>query len=385
MFDKEWFKKHQRKLLWLLNTPIIRTWFRWVLRIESKERITEITPNSYSWGDNLIYKDGVWKKQRTTDFRTHNKYSKRLYYAFLPLWKLFHWWDTVIANRLNPAWNLGFDTFYPDPDPETTTVDGFIQFYTGDQWSWSNMHDDDGTNCHAYDSDYSERPVMIVSHSAPDTWTSMKRGIFLFDTSSLGSETTIDSAVFSLYGNNVVDTASWEITVNVYEANPSSNTALEKYDYDNFGTTAYCDNGISVSNWNTSGYNDFTFNSTGKAAISKTGITKLGVRDATYDVPNSAPSWENTVESAVYCYFADQTGTNQDPKLVITYAVIVNAKPLEITSAGLNPTLDNRMDLTATILDLNMSHPNPLILISGGWQRQPKHSTSWTPKTKHEV
>ena len=32
-FDQKWFEKHQEKLLWLLNAPLIKYWFRWVLRI----------------------------------------------------------------------------------------------------------------------------------------------------------------------------------------------------------------------------------------------------------------------------------------------------------------------------------------------------------------
>lgn len=31
-FGECWFRRHQRILLWLLNTPIVRLWFRWVLR-----------------------------------------------------------------------------------------------------------------------------------------------------------------------------------------------------------------------------------------------------------------------------------------------------------------------------------------------------------------
>jgi hypothetical protein len=33
VFSRDWFRKHQGKLLWLCNSPVTRDWFRWLLRI----------------------------------------------------------------------------------------------------------------------------------------------------------------------------------------------------------------------------------------------------------------------------------------------------------------------------------------------------------------
>jgi len=119
LFGETWFEKHQRGLLWLLNFPMIRSWFRWCLKIhryDCRTRITQIGPNRFSWGDELFRENGRWHLRRTTDFRTHPKFAKRLYYAFRPLWWTLHAWDWFIADRIVPAlsWGFGSLTAYPD-------------------------------------------------------------------------------------------------------------------------------------------------------------------------------------------------------------------------------------------------------------------------------
>ena len=32
-FNKEWFERHQKILIWLLNHWLLKYWLRWVLRI----------------------------------------------------------------------------------------------------------------------------------------------------------------------------------------------------------------------------------------------------------------------------------------------------------------------------------------------------------------
>src|SRR3972149_6936967 len=99
MLDQNWFAKYQKQLLWLLNTPIVGIWFRKVLRIRGE--VDDIGTRKVS----------LDKIKIGYDIRTHDKFSKRLYFAFKPLWQLIHWWDTLIANQVAPAWNLGFDAF----------------------------------------------------------------------------------------------------------------------------------------------------------------------------------------------------------------------------------------------------------------------------------
>src|SRR3990167_4178796 len=105
MFNKEFFNGHQNVLLWLLNTPIIRVWSRWVLRINGKEssvgknRIIKILPNSITWRNKK-------ENEYTTEFRLNDYFARKL---ILP--RLFHIWDINFANRFFPSLNLGFDDF----------------------------------------------------------------------------------------------------------------------------------------------------------------------------------------------------------------------------------------------------------------------------------
>lgn len=322
-FDKEWFKKHQSKLLWLLRFSL----FRRILRIETDKPIIKIEPNSYT----VFLEDNgeTWKVQ--TDFRTHWKYSKRLYYAFKPLWYAFHVWDMII-NPLVPQWNLGFDTLtkYPDPDPETSTVDGTVwQVYSPTLGvSWSTLRSDSGNGF--TDNASSEDAFLIIADATTNTWRYIRRSIFLFDTSSLGSSVTVDSAVLSLKGNGTkTDGLAITPNCNIYSANPASNTALANSDYSTLGTTAYA-TAVAYSSLSTSAYTDFTFNATGIANVSKTGVSKFGARNGNYDADNVEPTWSSGASSRWTVIQADWAGTASDPKLVVTYS----APPLAFSIAN---------------------------------------------------
>jgi hypothetical protein len=319
-FTKNWFKDNQNTLLTLSNNKVTRNWFRRILRIENdcpKDKdIVKILPNCYTWRNS----NGSY----TTDFRTHNKFSKRLFYSFKPLWWVLHQWDIYIANNFCPQWNLGFDTLtvYPDANPETKTVDGYVaqNYGTSTGVSWNTLINAAG-NVGA-PSGSADVFVDIWFHNVDSQWRQLVRSIFLFDTSSLTSNAVIDSAIFSLRGYGKGDSSSISPNLNVFSSAPASNTNLVAGDYDSLGTTAFCDTAITYSGFSTSAYNNFTLNSTGISAISKTGISKFGVRNANYDVSGTAPTWTSTAEAYFQCFFAEYSGTANDPKLVVTYTIV---------------------------------------------------------------
>ncbi len=298
MFDKKWFKKHQKILVWFANTFIGKKVLRYDL-----DHIDAILPNA------VFKREG---KKVIAEFRTHNKYSKRLYYAFLPAWKLFHLWDMVWF----PRFNLGFDTLtaYPDAHTESATVDGYVQRASGIE-SWTDLRG--GAGAQSGDSDTNTFCVYLNNADGSGTgWDNMARGIFLFDTSSIPDNAIKESATFSLYVTSVSDNFSQKI--GIVTSTPASNTALANGDYGNLATTRQATD-IDLTDLNTSAYNDFTLNATGLASISLTSITKFGTR-MSGDIDNSEPSGA-TATAQVVIYFADQTGTSTDPKLVVTYSV----------------------------------------------------------------
>jgi len=344
VFGKKWFEKHQSKLLWLLNTPVVKIWFRWIMRIRRydcpmSETINRIEPNSFSYGAKFITEDKIEIK---TDFRTHDKFAKRLYFAFKPLWHIIHFWDMTFANQISQQLNFGFDTLtaYPDPHPESATVDGITQRSVanpGEVWATHKA----GAGTISEDTNGIDVFVQFRGATTLNQWIQLYRSMFLFDTSALPDDASISATVLSIAGQNKADPTSNAPTLNIYTTTPASNTGLVAADFSQYGTTKQCDSDVTYAGWQTGAtYNAFTFNATGIGNVSLTGISKFGCREATYDVGSSTPTWGANAETFFACYFADTAGTTSDPKLVVTYTVAVGPTNMKtwngLASASIN-------------------------------------------------
>jgi len=317
-FGKEFFIHYQNELLYLLNTPVISSVFRKVLCIDNDEEIKSkkiyaITPNSYTIF--LGLKDN--KKHLQTVFRTHDKYSKRLYYSFRYIWAFLHFLDSIILDKYIPELSFGFATYYPDADPETTTVDGYLKYISAGATPAEAYVGDNGTVT-AYPSDASGDIAYAYSNAAATSWMlRLSRSVFLFDTSDLDPSSIILSAIFSIYG--VSHTATAGAGLNVRTSDPTSDTDIVAADYNpTLWSSGALSNTIIYNAWSNSGYNDFTLTADGRNVISKGGITKLGCRD--YQDTTSC-GVGRSIQRYATGYFADQAGTNNDPKLVIEYCV----------------------------------------------------------------
>ena len=328
IFDKEWFKRNQRLLLWLLNTPFIKVWFRWILRIRKydcrlNERIVEIQPNNYKVYLGLFLTEKGLKYKYRADFRTHNKYSKRLYYAFYPLWLSFHIWD-LFADKFAPQLSFGFLTLtaFPDPSTGVTTVDGYVQMNDEAGESFATIIAAAGNirNATIAANSFFE----LDTHATSDLWKNIVRSIFTFDTSSLGSLAVISAAVMSLYGDNTYTNDNGTAitpSIDIYTSTPAADNNLAIGDYAQIQSTSQTGSPITYANWTNAAYNDFTFNSTGRGNVNKTGISRFGCRNANYDVAASVPTWSATSLHTLGGIYADTAGTSTDPKLVITYTL----------------------------------------------------------------
>lgn len=168
--------------------------------------------------------------------------------------------------------------------------------------------------------------VGTVAGNSTNLWRSIIRSMFTFPTASLPDTDTISQAVFSVYAF----TPSGGITgsVNVYDANPASMTTLDGGggDFDAVGSTAFSDTPITSANWGNAAYEDFTLNASGLANISKTGNSAFALR-MVEDATNSAPTWLTSNGLEFNHYYADRTGTSEDPKLVITHEAAVTFVP----------------------------------------------------------
>ena len=324
VFSPEWFEHHQSRLLWLLQAPLLGRVMRRMLAIRPHDvgwdrPIVELLPHAYT----VANPDGTF----TTDFRTHEKYGKRLYYQLLPLWTMLHAWDMVVANPLVPALNVGFDTLtsYPDPDPEISTCDGTAIRDIGGE-SWASLVGGSGSFS---DSASGAADAFVQFYGGPtsNTYRALYRSFFLFNTASLTAAASISDATLSLYGVGSADGLVCSPDIDIYAASPASDTTIAGGDFANVGATSYTGSPIPYSSWGGVGYHAFAFNATGRAAVNKTGISKFSARNANYDVAAVAPAWVSNGQVILSGAFADQTGSANDPKLEVTFYVSQGLQP----------------------------------------------------------
>ena len=159
-------------------------------------------------------------------------------------------------------------TFYPDANPESTSVDGYVA-RTGVDETFSTIRGGAGTT--ANDSDNDEGYATLIASTTSNQYAQMFRSIVLFDTSSIPDGDTISSATISFYGNFKFNgLGSTNLEMDVTASTPAANTSLVAADYQQLGSTSF--GSVSYASYSTTGYNDITLNSSGLADISKTRV-----------------------------------------------------------------------------------------------------------------
>jgi hypothetical protein len=218
--------------------------------------------------------------------------------------------------RLAPS-GATVTTVYPDAHVESSTVDGRVRRSSVSE-TWATIRAAAGNA--SGDSGTDGGGAQIQSAATTDRWQFLERFICLFDTSPIADAHAISGATLSTYGRVKENSIGNAINMNVYLSSPASDTALIDADFTTLGTTAQA-TAISYASYNTGAYNAFTLNATGLGNISKTGISKFGFRNETYDAGGSTATWASgAAYDALVGYEADYTGTSRDPKLVVTHA-----------------------------------------------------------------
>lgn len=326
------WNEYKNLVLSLLNhkNKIVRWWSRRKFRINhdikaAGKEIIDILPDHYI----IRNTDGSF----SIIVRTHAKYAKRLYYGFLPLWWLLHFLDWLIQNTFNPEFSFGFDTLLSRPDASTgfPTVDGMLYKYDEAGYTWSIIRG--ATSADSLQTNSAQGYAVFLRASTSPLWESLYRGIFLFNTSGLTSLATITDAVLSLNKAYASNQLGGNGKCCIVSSSPANNSNLSSIDYPNFGTVDM-GNKTYASIVSGSGYQAFTLNQNGKDNISKTGVSKYGLRDE-WDRANS---FTGTFSVSAYvgfgCDFADQTGNTYDPKLEITYTLPLKNIAGSTTSAS---------------------------------------------------
>ena len=321
MFNEKYFKKNQKLLLFLCNNTILKYWFRWILRIHKdlkfSEKIISLEPNNYK----VLLNNG----QIRADFRTHNKFAKRIFYAFKYYWFFRHGLDNCIHFLRSlfdlPKLQFTYDTLtaYPAAGNNTPCDGHAARDVPTSPEAWATIQGGAGTN--------PPTPIatgnpMVNYHLQTSTtsglWIKITRGHTFFDISTIGAGGTISAATISGYVQVVDKSFSYGgFTWLICKSIAAATNIIAKEDFTAYDTASFG----SISHPTGSGYKSITFNAAGLSYLDtvKTTIAMIGHREGTYDFTGNEPSWESGKVVRFQAYSADNAGTSGDPKLVVTY------------------------------------------------------------------
>lgn len=241
-------------------------------------------------------------------------------------------------------------TFYPDPHAESTSVDGYAS--RNECYTFSHIRGTSGNESN--DAAFSDW-VVRLSSCGSSNFQLITRSIFGFYTAPIGSD-TVSSATFSVRGlTSTTDFFSQSVVVDSVTKSTATSIGTSDYNIGNWDGAEQASNRVAFSSWSTSGYNNFTLNATGTANIVGTTTSWYGLRSSA-DFDNQAPSWDSNKDSRIMGYFADQSGTTNDPKLVVEHTNSAPAAPTALQTEGqTNPTgiADTTPEFSAIYEDTN--------------------------------
>lgn len=233
-------------------------------------------------------------------------------------------WD--YQNRLMSSGETATSTSASTAITTTTLV-----FYStpGDGHIYKSNTSWDGAHDATYGSGASATATYLLTGPAKSTTNYFIYRSFLpFDTSPIPDDATIVSASLNVYAQSTTNHDNdGDDFITVLHASQSSAASLTTDDFDQVGSINSPSEGIDVSerkdltNIATAKYLTFKFNANGQSWISKTGPTKLGLREG-HDVVDSAFTSLSATDTR-YNYLAissgEFAGTTQDPYLSVTY------------------------------------------------------------------
>lgn len=258
------------------------------------------------------FKALIKDNQFHASFYTYDHISYKVYKILKYVWLGIHFWDTKIANKFFPAFNLGYDTLEFD-DGELVIAGTVKCGYLNYEWNWTWAEIRQGVSGHVgADTVYISNAIqMLVSLYSGGNWLNqyclLQRGVMSFNTSLLPDNTNIISAqirvdfaapldTHSSYANdNLVLVSHEKVTSYALEEN---DLVIADYPYDQFGSTAF-----SETTWdyyvNNPGYHIFELNPAGCGYIKKTSHTVFGLM-LKFDMEDDEPYQSEVPDSISY-------------------------------------------------------------------------------------
>lgn len=228
-------------------------------------------------------------------------------------------------------------------------VDGYVLrgfADSSDSATFTSMRNGNGTG-HSVSGPYAGFAI-YSSDGTPNEYSQFERSILCFNTQDLPDAAVITDVTLSLYGRtkrNELGSAN----LHVAGATTSSSSNLVNSDYQNVQRTSF--GNISYASFNLNAYNDITFNSTGRAYVSPTAVTKLSIQ-ADWDINNSfTGTWVTNSASNIYFSYADNS--TGKPQLTVTYTIpnYSSVSGTLLLSGGVDrPQLVTNQSITGTLL-----------------------------------
>jgi hypothetical protein len=326
-FDKPWFVKHQRKLLFFLNIFPFLFLTRYLFGIRRREvgwfkRIVSINPNSYNYH--------CYNNRYKLIVRASPKYSKRLYCTFKYYWLFLHWIDTFFLRTPKVQFSFGFDTLTISPQTGggilNTSCDGHAgrTIYHPFE-SFSDLRTGSG-NGSTDDWNGILIELKASSRTHDDLWSIMSRGMLSFDISSLPEEASMISNTLYLYASSTAQINEFSSDPDIYVVDtlcPKSAGEIKDSDYDlsTTGTVNYSDTRLDSITWamlvTGDTYHEFDITaSTGPVDD----VLRYGIR-LSWDILDSPPKWFE--EAFCVVEFASSEITGVEPYLEYYYDTFV--------------------------------------------------------------
>lgn len=238
--------------------------------------------------------------------------------------------NKIIAGKMGNT----SDTFFPTAGANNAgqhSVDGMVRRAAVDEVFTSIVN---GTGFDAAPTAVSGNCVFLNSNPTTNQYGQLGRADFLFDTSPITANDTVDSATLSVDGGDVskILTGGGIPTIGVSTSSPTSNSNLISSDYDiyesafaryHMGSQLVSTGTIAISSWNEGSYNDFGLSATSSlGTIQVASTSKYALRIYEDLIKASSAPWADGGSNLVGCMFADNAGTTRDPKLVVEHSTI---------------------------------------------------------------
>ena len=341
--DAEKFDRWQPNLLALLNEPRLKRFVRWRMglnrRVGRGDEILAIDPHHITVP--------LRGEQFQSSFSSQPAIQKALYLGFKPMFWGMHAYDWLLPDRTSQRWvqslirsmrplfeGFGLSTLTAHPQlgggGSNVTCDGYIE--RGSEWSgvdeaFDAIRSGAGTNCSVSDL---YCILCWATSNTPGQFCDSCRIICTFDTSSIGSASSISAATFSA---NTLTPSSNDLggtqQGNLVSASPAAANNLQNSDYGSLGASLWASGDL----WGTG---SLTLNSTGVAGINKTGITQLGLRSWWDLNDNFDGTWDYT--QALHMIFCAADDVPYGPTLTVVYSKTNSqALPAGLASFGAAP------------------------------------------------